>query len=118
MDIAIIFDGPPEHRSGRFVEVEDNAGRSINIGEWIERDDGYWELRIPGVDAPSPLNKVRGAIAVSVGSLPRPEGVRCGDCKFYNTLGSCTHVKHQFKVDEDDWCANPCRFVDCLNTNQ
>ena len=48
-DIRIVFDGPPSHESGRFVEVEDAQGRSINIGEWKERDDGLWELRIPGV---------------------------------------------------------------------
>lgn len=45
--INIIFDGPPSHESGRFVEVEDDSGNSINIGEWIQRPDGYWALRIP-----------------------------------------------------------------------
>lgn len=45
--IDIIFDGPPSHESGRFVEVENSAGKSINFGEWIERPDGYWALRIP-----------------------------------------------------------------------
>jgi len=44
--INIIFDGPPSHDSGRFVEVETDDGRSINIGEWIERPDEYWALRI------------------------------------------------------------------------
>ena len=44
--INIIFDGPPGPESGRFVEVEDDDGKSITIGEWIERDDGYWVLRI------------------------------------------------------------------------
>jgi hypothetical protein len=28
------------------VEVEDEQGRSIKIGEWVRRDDGYWVLRI------------------------------------------------------------------------
>ena len=44
--INIIFDGPPSHESGRFVEVETDDGKGINAGEWIERDDGYWALRI------------------------------------------------------------------------
>ena len=44
--INIIFDGPPSHESGRFVEVETDSGESINVGEWIERKDGYWALRI------------------------------------------------------------------------
>ena len=44
--INVIFDGPPSHESGRFVEVELDNGRSVNVGEWIERDDGLWALRI------------------------------------------------------------------------
>ncbi len=44
--INIIFDGPPGPESGLFVEVETDDGKSINIGEWIERDDGLWALRI------------------------------------------------------------------------
>ena len=49
-EIRIIFDGPPGHIAGRFVEVEDTEGRSISVGEWHEREDGLWELRIDGVD--------------------------------------------------------------------
>lgn len=45
--IDIVFDGPPGHEAGRFVEVENAAGASINFGEWVERADGYWVLRIP-----------------------------------------------------------------------
>lgn len=44
--INIIFDGPPSHESGRFVEVETDDGKSINTGEWIEKRDGLWVLRI------------------------------------------------------------------------
>ena len=44
--IDIVFDGPPAHESGRFVEVEDSEGKGINIGTWIEREDGFWVLRI------------------------------------------------------------------------
>lgn len=44
--INIIFDGPPGHDAGRFVEVETDDGRSINAGEWIKRPDGLWALRI------------------------------------------------------------------------
>lgn len=46
MAINIIFDGPPGHEAGRFVEVETDDGRSIDAGEWIERPDGFWALRI------------------------------------------------------------------------
>lgn len=44
--VDIVFDGPPGHESGRFVEVEDDTGRSICFARWVERDDGYWALRI------------------------------------------------------------------------
>jgi hypothetical protein len=44
--INIIFDGPPSHDAGRFVEVETDDGRSVNVGEWKERPDGLWALRI------------------------------------------------------------------------
>jgi len=48
--IDIVFDGPPDHESGRFVEVENGSGGSIDCGEWIQRPDGYWVLRIRPVD--------------------------------------------------------------------
>lgn len=44
--INIIFDGPPGPVAGRFVEVETDDGKSINAGEWAERTDGLWALRI------------------------------------------------------------------------
>jgi hypothetical protein len=44
--IDIVFDGPPGPEAGRFVEVENEHRASISFGEWIERDDGYWVLRI------------------------------------------------------------------------
>ncbi|ERB53488.1 hypothetical protein N806_20310 [Rhodococcus sp. P27] len=44
--IDIVFDGPPDAEPGRFVEVENHLGASIKVGEWIERGDGFWALRI------------------------------------------------------------------------
>ena len=44
--INIIFDAPPGPHSGRFIEVENDAGESISIGQWLQRPDGYWSLRI------------------------------------------------------------------------
>jgi hypothetical protein len=46
MFVDIVFDGPPGPESGRFIEVENQHGRSVNIGEWIHRPDGFWALRI------------------------------------------------------------------------
>ena len=40
--ICVIFDG----YAGRFVEVENEHGASIRVGEWRERDDGLWSLDI------------------------------------------------------------------------
>lgn len=54
--INIIFDGPPSHESGRFVEVEDDDGKSVCVGDWIERDDGLWALRIQVGDAKEPAS--------------------------------------------------------------
>ncbi len=45
--VDIVFDGPPGPDAGRFVEVENESGASISLGEWVERDDGFWALRIP-----------------------------------------------------------------------
>lgn len=44
--VWVIFDGPPSHESGRFVEVEDGHGRSAKAGEWSKdpRQEGWWKL--------------------------------------------------------------------------
>lgn len=44
--VDIVFDGPPGPEAGRFVEVENDQGCSISHGEWVNRPDGYWALRI------------------------------------------------------------------------
>lgn len=44
--INIIFDGPPGPNGPRFVEIETDDGHSVNVGDWVERVDGYWALRI------------------------------------------------------------------------
>lgn len=53
--IDIVFDGPPSRESGRFVEVEDEHGRSFNAGEWIDRGNGLWALRIVRSPAQAPV---------------------------------------------------------------
>lgn len=45
-NIHIVFDGPPGPESGRFVEVEDDDGKSISVGKWSQRGE-FWELVIP-----------------------------------------------------------------------
>lgn len=45
--VDVVFDDGPGPVAGRFVEVEAPDGSSVSIGEWINRGDGYWALRIP-----------------------------------------------------------------------
>lgn len=52
--LDIVFDGPPSHESGRFVEVEESDGRSVSVGEWIDRGDGLWALRLTPKDFSRP----------------------------------------------------------------
>lgn len=44
-EIRIVFDGPPGHEAGRFVEVEDAEGRSIGASRWEQKGD-LWHLVI------------------------------------------------------------------------
>jgi hypothetical protein len=53
--LHIIFDGPPGHESGRFVEVNDATGKSVNAGEWVENGP-FWELIIQAPGAKPPLD--------------------------------------------------------------
>lgn len=43
--VEVVFDGPPSAKGAVFVEVE-RDGRSVKAGEWVDRGDGYWALRL------------------------------------------------------------------------
>ena len=77
--IHILFDGPPGPVAGRFVEVEDDTGKSISVGQWRERPDGFWELVIEcGEQTTEPCGRCSGTGAVDTafsGSDPV-----CPDC--------------------------------------
>lgn len=45
--INIVFQGEPGAEAPLFVEVENEHREGINPGQWVEREDGYWVLRIP-----------------------------------------------------------------------
>jgi len=64
--INIIFDGPPDNNSPHFVEVEDDSGSSIRIGEWIKRED-YWALRITLSDLLNQMGEDEGPVAKEQG---------------------------------------------------
>ena len=44
--INVVFDRGPGPWPQQLIDVEDDQGRSVTAGEWIERDDGTWALRI------------------------------------------------------------------------
>lgn len=44
--IDIVFADGKDSTESLFVEVEDEHGRSVSIGEWVKRPDGYSVLRI------------------------------------------------------------------------
>lgn len=48
--IDVVFTAPPrgpDDEPAVFVEVENDQGGSVNVGEWLRRDDGYWVVRVP-----------------------------------------------------------------------
>ena len=46
--ILIVFDGPPGPEAPRFLEVENERGESVSVGEWVElADSGLWALKLP-----------------------------------------------------------------------
>ena len=67
--VDIVFDGPPSHKAGRFVEVENEHGASIKFGEWVRRDDGLWALRIP--ETAAELERAKSDIAELVEALAK-----------------------------------------------
>jgi hypothetical protein len=46
-ELRLVFDGPPGRDRPTLIEIEDHAGRAVEVGEWRARVDGYWELVIP-----------------------------------------------------------------------
>lgn len=42
-ELRIVCSGPPSE-CPELIEVEDETGKSRNVGEWREREDGLWEL--------------------------------------------------------------------------
>ena len=69
--LNIVFDGPPGPVSGRFIEVENDAGVGVNAGEWSERPNGWWALRIPAAGG---QEKPNGGRADEDGVVFMPEG--------------------------------------------
>lgn len=76
--VRVIFDGPPSHESGRFVECENDHGASINAGAWKELDNGFWELRI-GFPTPTEAARVQWMEARLLAATPETKIIRYPD---------------------------------------
>lgn len=85
--IDILFDGPPSHQAGRFVEVENERGQSINAGTWLSpsdtedddgKSDGFWRLRIKTKPSLNVLARIIHKIAADHGFWPE-EGRNMGE---------------------------------------
>ena len=44
--VDLVFDGFPSPEGPRFIEAELSDGRSVSLGTWLRRADGYHVLRI------------------------------------------------------------------------
>lgn len=54
-ELHIVFeDFPGPDKRAVFVEVEDENGRSVNVGEWRKRPDGFVELVLRPDDMSTP----------------------------------------------------------------
>lgn len=53
-EIRFVCDGPPGPYGGRFVEVENENGESVSVGEWRRRPDDLWELVVEIPEEPEP----------------------------------------------------------------
>jgi hypothetical protein len=84
--IDIVFDGPPDHEAGRFVEVE-RDGESISFGEWVKREDGFWALRIPDPEPVDKLAAIRAEIALVSGVVQALATSAIADCGFRDDEG-------------------------------
>jgi hypothetical protein len=49
-EVRLVFDGPMARDVPSLIAIEDSEGRSITVGHWRQRQDGYWELVIRCAD--------------------------------------------------------------------
>jgi hypothetical protein len=68
MDIHLIFDGPLSRDVPSLIAIEDAEGRSVTVGHWRQRKDGYWELVIRSAE---PFTVIENGDAAPVLSTKR-----------------------------------------------
>jgi hypothetical protein len=58
--VHLVFDGLLSRDVPALIAIQDAEGRSVSVGQWRQRPDGYWELVILSgeplmvVDGPGP----------------------------------------------------------------
>ncbi len=107
--IDILFDGPPAHESGRFVETEHN-GKGIKLGEWFARPDGLWSLRfdiasvlaaIASVEPPPNAYTFGNALhEIIVANAPNIDET---DTKWLRDRARCDGFKFEVHCKACDW---------------
>lgn len=71
----LVFDVSPSSPENQFIEAEDDAGKSFNVGEWSERANGTWQLRVfPTVFIPTMFVRQPGNCGHERASI------KCPDC--------------------------------------
>ena len=74
-ELHVVLDGPPGPEAGRFVELEDADGRSIDLegigGRWEHRIGGQWHLVIPEVPTQITVPGTAAEVADRVAALLR-----------------------------------------------
>lgn len=91
--VDVVFDGPPAAVPGRFIEVENQSGASVKVGEWIDRGDGKWGLRIEVVDKTDDLPRYRAALEALAAEGPCSPGPGCpGSSHSFGYHGTPGHL--------------------------
>ncbi len=73
--LAIRFDGPPEHKAGRFVEVEID-GRSVNVGKWVQQGSDWLLVLGPEYAAAPEMFKALKDAELSITAMMGRDGIR------------------------------------------
>lgn len=60
--ITFLFDGPPGPVAGRFIDtIDEDTGEGVGgLGEWSERENGWWGLTVPMPSPVEPVHNARG----------------------------------------------------------
>lgn len=124
--INVVFDGPPGPVAGRFVEVETDDGNGIGIGEWVDRGDGMWSLRIeatalaqPAPDLPVTLcgQRLAAVRRRHRGVPPRVHERECGMSGAAVLTASCRTCSGVGVVDDGDRLCPECRALTKVMAN-